>query len=60
LIENYYIAVKAAPLELKFGMGMFSDARKLMVMSEFQNFKILTPFMTSLILDYTQKGPKFT
>ena len=29
------IAVPAAPFELKFGMGMFFDARKPMVMSEF-------------------------
>ena len=39
---------------------MFFGVRKRMVMSEFQNFKFLTPFMTSLTPIFTQNGPKIT
>ena len=59
-IENCCVSVTAVPLELKFGMGMFFDARKPMVLSEFQNLKLLTPFVTSLTPDYSQNGSKFT
>ena len=46
--------------ELKIGMGIFFGTRKPMVMSEFQNFKILTLFVTSLTTNYTQNSPKLT
>ena len=39
---------------------MFFGERKPMVMSEFRNCKILTPFVTSLAPKFTQNGPKFT
>ena len=39
---------------------MFLDAGKTLVMSEFQKIKTLAPFVTSLTLNFTQNGPKFT
>ena len=41
-------------------MGIFFGTKKSMVMSEFKDFKILTPFLTSLTPDCTQNGPKLT
>ena len=41
--ENSYILLTAGRYDIKFGMGMFFGGRKPMVMSEFQNFIILTP-----------------
>ena len=41
-------------------MGTFFGTKKPMVMSEFQHFKVLTPFVTSLTPNCTQKGPKLT
>ena len=46
--------------DLKLGMDTFFWMRKPMVRSEFPNFKILTPFVTSLNPDCTQSGPKLT
>ena len=41
-------------------MGIFFGVRKPVVVSEFQNFKILTPFVTSLTPYGTQNGPELT
>ena len=41
-------------------MGKFFGTRKPMVVSKFENFKILTPFVTSLTPYCTQKGPTLT
>ena len=41
-------------------MGTFFRTRNPMVISEFKNFKILTPFVTSLTPDCTLNGPKLT
>jgi hypothetical protein len=47
-------------LFLKFGMSMFVGVRKRVLVSEFQNFKSLTPFVTSQTPNYAQYGPKTT
>ena len=39
-------------------MGKFFGERKPMVTSEFRNFKILTPFVTSLIPNFSKNKPK--
>ena len=41
-------------------MGIFFGTRKSMVMSKIKDFKIFTPFVTSLTPDCTQSGPKLT
>ena len=43
---------------LKFGLDMFLGAGKPMVVSEIQNFKILTPFVTTLTPNMAQSGRK--
>ena len=39
---------------------MFFCVRKRMMMLEFQHFKLVIPFLTSLTPIFTQNGPKMT
>ena len=45
---------------LKMYVGKFFGVGKLKMNSEIQNFKILTPFVTSRTPEMTQNGPKIT
>ena len=45
---------------LKMNVGKYFGLGKLKINSEIQNFKILTPFVTSRTPEMTQNGPKIT